>query len=78
MDLPAILTSSWTALKADPLLFVIVIVVTWPLIWGTAYLVYQASLASKDDRIAGLKERLEAYEKRLGNTPDEAKARPKR
>ena len=75
MDLSALVTSSWTALKADPLLFITGIVVTWPLIWGTAYLFYQASLASKDDRIAGLKERLEGYEKRLGSTPDEAKAR---
>jgi hypothetical protein len=75
MDFSAILTSSWAAFKADPLLFTTGILVTWPLVWGSAYLVYQATLMSKDDRIAGLKERLETYEKRLGNTPDEAKAR---
>jgi hypothetical protein len=70
-----ILTSSWKAIQADPVVFITGIVVTWPLVWVVAWLFFRSALSGKDERIAALKERVDDYEKRLGRTPGEAKER---
>ena len=67
--------SALRAFQANPLVFTIGLGVLIPVVWGAAWLYFRSTLSGKDERISALKERVDAYEKRLGKSPEEALSR---